>query len=179
MTTKADYTPEEWALLARVELDVGLAIACAAPSGPFGSLKELFFIYHSGIQGRDRFAANELIRMVWREAARHSTRADMEQRIQELQGYRAAPGTQAALETLRRASRQMAVIECTRVAELLDRKADPQEAAEFKRWLLFVAEVVARAAREHSGLSFGSHRVSDQEAATLHAITEALQVRPE
>jgi hypothetical protein len=41
MTTKADYTAEEWELLARAPFMVAMAVVAASPSGPIGIIKEL------------------------------------------------------------------------------------------------------------------------------------------
>ena len=40
MTTKADYTDEEWRALRRAPLVAGLAISLADPGGPFEVTKE-------------------------------------------------------------------------------------------------------------------------------------------
>jgi len=40
MTTKADYTTEEWARLERAPIVAGLAISLADPGGPIVAVKE-------------------------------------------------------------------------------------------------------------------------------------------
>ena len=41
MTTKADYTAEEWEVLLRAPVVVGLAVVAASPSGPIGVVQEM------------------------------------------------------------------------------------------------------------------------------------------
>jgi hypothetical protein len=41
MTTKADYTAEEWELLTRGPFMAAMAVVAASPSGPIGVIKEL------------------------------------------------------------------------------------------------------------------------------------------
>ena len=41
MTTKADYTAEEWELLTRGPFMAAMAVVAASPSGPIGIIKEM------------------------------------------------------------------------------------------------------------------------------------------
>jgi hypothetical protein len=65
------------------------------------------------------------------------------------------------------------VMTCQKVAMILQSKADPQEADEFKRWLLEVGEDVAKAAKE--GANIGTN-ISPQEAQILSLMASALGV---
>ena len=44
MSTKADYTKEEWDLLVRSPVMAAMAVIAASPSGPIGVLKEMFAV---------------------------------------------------------------------------------------------------------------------------------------
>lgn len=178
MTTRADYTPEEWKLLKYAGMDVGIAVALAAWSGPFGTLKELFYILLAGVEGQEKFSQNALIRSVWKEAEPETTREKIQKRLQDTKAHLAS---EASPETRRDTSAmtlQAALQVCTQVADLLERKAPAEEADEFKRWLLFIGERVARAAREGSFLGVGGSRFSEEEKTTLTALAEALRVTP-
>ena len=60
------------------------------------------------------------------------------------------------------------------VNEILSRKVKPEEAEEFKKWLLTVGHRVAEAANEGGVFGFGGERVSDAEKNVLRQIAFAL-----
>ena len=59
-------------------------------------------------------------------------------------------------------------------AALIDAKAPPSEAAEYKQWALSVAENVAMAASEGGFLGFGGEQFSEPEQKFLAAVEAAL-----
>jgi len=59
---------------------------------------------------------------------------------------------------------------------LLDAKLDPQQADDFKRWLLSIAAAVSKASIEGGFLGIGGEKVSDREAQSLNEIASALGV---
>jgi hypothetical protein len=60
------------------------------------------------------------------------------------------------------------------VNDLLNRKVKPEEADEFKKWLLAIARRVAEAANEGGIFGFGGERISDAEKNVLRQIAFAL-----
>ena len=44
MSTKADYTKEEWDLLVKSPVMAAMAVIAASPSGPIGVVKEMFAV---------------------------------------------------------------------------------------------------------------------------------------
>ena len=68
-------------------------------------------------------------------------------------------------------------VPCRQVVALVDSKAKPQVAQEFKQWLVAVAQKVAEAAKEGGFLGFGGTQVSEQEAATIKELSTALAVK--
>ena len=44
MSSKADYSAEEWKLILKAPLMAGLVIVAASPSGPLGVLREMFAV---------------------------------------------------------------------------------------------------------------------------------------
>jgi hypothetical protein len=59
----------------------------------------------------------------------------------------------------------------------LQAKATPQEAEEYKKWTLDIAEAVAKAAKEGGFLMFGGTQVSDSEKKLFTDVAEALNVQ--
>ncbi len=162
MTSKINFTTDEWQVICDAPLAVGAAVAIAAPSGVMGSIKEGIALVNSMMHAAQRHPHNQLIQDVvpkgvsrekidlWTKVARTMMQQSDSTRL-----------TSAALET------------CQRVAVILQSKADPQEADEFKRWLLEVGEDVARAAKE--GGDVGT-KISPQEAEVLSTLSSALGV---
>jgi hypothetical protein len=159
MTTKADYTAEEWELLMRAPFMAAMAIVAASPSGPIGMIKEMFAVGRVLVEGTGEGETNELISALVAEVKA---------------GHRPA----AATESLRsiEAAKALGLNTCREVAALLARKAPTAEAEGFKRWLLTAAQRVAEASKEGGFLGIGGVRVSDAEKAALAEVASALEV---
>jgi len=63
-----------------------------------------------------------------------------------------------------------------KVVDLLNTKANPDEAAGFKEWLYGVAKAVSEAAKEGSHLGFGGVRVSKKEKYALETLQFILRM---
>ena len=61
------------------------------------------------------------------------------------------------------------------MAQLLDSKIDPAQAAQYRQWALGVADKVAMASTEGGFLGFGGTRLSDAEKTLIAQIREALK----
>jgi hypothetical protein len=70
--------------------------------------------------------------------------------------------------------KQTALNHVRAVNDLLQRKVQPEEADEFKKWLLTVGRRVAEAANEGGIFGFGGEPVSDAEKNALRQIAFAL-----
>ena len=60
------------------------------------------------------------------------------------------------------------------VAAIVDAKAEPEEAAAFRQWLLATAQAAADAAKEGGFMGFGAEQVSEREQAMLDELRSAL-----
>jgi hypothetical protein len=159
VTTKADYTAEEWELIKRAPLMAGMAVVAASPSGPIGLVKEMFAVGRVLAEGSGEGSTNELI---------NALVADIRA------GNRPASPTESISSV--EEAKDLGLQACRDVAALLARKAPAAEAEEFKRWLLTAAQQVAEAAKEGGFLGIGGVRVSDAETAALGEIAGALEV---
>lgn len=72
--------------------------------------------------------------------------------------------------------RDRALKTCRAVAGVLKTKAMPEEAYEYKRWVLVVAEKVASAAKEGGLFGFGGEQVGGEEVTTINEIGEAIEI---
>jgi hypothetical protein len=159
VTTKADYTAEEWELLMRAPFMAGMAVVAASPSGPIGLIKEMFAVGRVLVEGSGEGESNELISALVSEVKA---------------GHRPAAPTES-LQSVE-AAKALALNTCREVAALLARKAPAAEAEGFKRWLLTAAQRVAEASKEGGFLGIGGVRVSEAETAALAEVASALEV---
>jgi hypothetical protein len=163
MTDKTSFTPEEWRQLLRSVSLAGVAVTAASPSGPIGVVKEMFAAGKIVARAKTNGPANELIKAVAADLATPEGRAQASEGIQtEFAGASPDQIKARAIEALRR------------TAAIVDAKADPQEAREFKLWLRSISQQVAEAAKEGAFLGIGGVRVSEAEQAALREIAEVL-----
>jgi hypothetical protein len=157
VSTKADYTREEWELLLRAPMMAAMAIVAASPSGPIGILKEMFAV-GKGFLTEAEGTTNRLVAAVVADVKAGSRPSMPAERPRELAVVK-----------------EQALAASRAVATLLGQKA-PGEAEGFKRWLLATARHAAEAAREGGFLGIGGVQVSDAEKAALADVAGALGV---
>ena len=156
MTTKSDFTDEEWRRVVRAPMVAGMAISLADPGGPIEATKETLASMRSSTNPPSR---EQLLTEVALEV-----QAMSQQRQNPLSGYRPGkdePGRQV-LEELQA------------VEELVTAKATPEEAAAFGRWLVAAAQAAADAAKEGGFLGFGGEQVSERERSMIEQVRAAV-----
>src|SRR4051812_5296927 len=133
MTTKADFTEEEWTRLKRAPFVAGMAISLADPGGPIEALKEsaaaLRVVRDAPAGGR-----GELV-----EALAGEVVAEAQHRQNPLSGFKPSRGAGAAVDILD---------ELREVNRIVTEKATAEEAAAVREWLLEAAQQAANAAKE-------------------------------
>jgi len=161
MTTKANFTPEEWNLLRRAPMMAGLVVVAASPSGPVGILQETFAVGKVLAEAKAQSPGElisslvaDLTTEVGRKAARPA----------DLVGKSPEQIKSNALDSLRQ------------VGTLLDQKARPEESQAVKRWLHDTGKRVSEAAKEGGFLGLGGTQVSEQEKAALNELGRSLGV---
>jgi hypothetical protein len=159
MTSKADFTEEEWARLKRAPFIAGLAISLADPGGPIEAIKETAAALKTVTAAADSTERGELVGALAREVteeARH--------RKNPLTGFR-PKGALAGQEILD---------ELRAVNAIVTEKASPEEAEAFRAWLLDAAKESADAAKEGGFLGFHAERVSEGEQRMLDQLAGVL-----
>ena len=159
MTTKADFTDEEWARLERAPIVAGMAISLADPGGPIEAVKESMATVKTVLEAAQAGGGGELV-----EAVAKSTAEKTKQRESPLGDFK-PKGALAGEEILQ---------ELRAVNELVTEKATPEEAAGFREWLLTAAQRAADAAKEGGFMGFKAERVSEGEQRMLDKLGEAL-----
>lgn len=157
MTTKSDFTEEEWARVVRAPFVAGLAISLADPGGPIEAAKESMATMKSATNPPSR---EQLLAEVALEIA-----ALAQQRHNPLKGFK---------PTKEKLPGEQVVDELRSVQELVTAKATPEEAAAFGGWLMHSAQAAADAAKDGGFMGFGAQQVSDREQAMLDRVREAV-----
>jgi hypothetical protein len=162
VTTKVDYTAEEWELIMRAPFMAAMAVVASSPSRPIGFVKEMFAVGGALQAVTEEGSPNALVSALV---------ADVKA------GHRPAAPT----ESIRDGSeaKALGLKACQDVSALLAHKAPGPEAEGFKRWLLSTAQRVAEAAKEGGFLGIGGVRVSEAETAVLAELAGALGVPTE
>ena len=158
MTTKADFSEDEWATLVRSPMVAGAAITLADPGGPIEVLKEtsavLKVVTSSSTEERDDLVA----------ALAREVRGLAEQRKNPLGDFKPR-GALAAKEI---------IDEISRADEIVSAKASHEEAEAFRAWILECAQSAAEAAKEGGFMGFRAERVSQGERDMLAQLRSAL-----
>jgi hypothetical protein len=157
MTTKADFTDEEWARLERAPIVAGMAISLADPGGPIEAVKESVAAIKTATEAPS--GGGELVEEVSKSVAEKA------QHRQSPLGDFKPRGAMAGEEILE---------ELRAVNALLAEKATPEEATGFREWLLTAAKRSADAAKEGGFLGFKAERVSEGEQKMLDKLGEVL-----
>ena len=153
MTSKQDFTDEEWTRIRRAPLVAGVAISLADPGGPIEIAKETMATLRSATLPPSQ---EELLASVALDVQA------MTQHKQNPLGDFKPRGGQQVLEELKA------------VNQLLTAKATPGEAEAFRGWLLAAAQAAANAGKEGGFMGFGAERVSAGEQRMLDQVRAVL-----
>jgi hypothetical protein len=162
MTSRQDFTPEEWNEILESVMLSGIAVSAADPSGLWGMAKEAFASSSAMRVAKLDASSNELINAVLTDYETKEGRSDVQKALQKrFAGAQPAECVERALANLKK------------VSDILDAKA-PGDATAFKAWLYSISQKVAEASVEGAFLGLGGKRVSDSEKATLADIAKSL-----
>jgi F0F1-type ATP synthase membrane subunit c/vacuolar-type H+-ATPase subunit K len=155
MTSRNDYTLEQWQALRNAPQLVAVAAAAAGSSGLFGSLGE-------GMATASAIAAalrgeQPLLREIFTRDAIESAQGDI----------RAAIGDAASQAALNEQLQGATALTVSAALAALAAKGAPGEADAYRELLRGIATKVANAAKEGDFLGFGGERVSEGERSFL------------
>ena len=161
MTTKADFTEEEWVRLGRAPLVAGMAISLADPGGPIEAIKESTAAIRTVLEAAETGRYGEFVQSVAAQVAEKA-----KHRQSPLGGFKPT-GAHAGEEILD---------ELRAVNALLVEKTTPEDAAQFREWLKTAAQRTATAAKEGGFLGFRAELVSEREQLMLDRLAEVFHV---
>jgi hypothetical protein len=159
MTSKADFTEEEWTRLMRAPFIAGMAISLADPGGPIEAAKETAATLRTVTGAAESGGRGELVDAIARDVSE-----EIRHRKNPLTGFR-PKGATAGVDILD---------ELREVNRIVSEKATPEEAAAYREWLQSAAREAADAAKEGGFFGFHAERVSDGEQRMLDELGKAL-----
>jgi hypothetical protein len=160
MTSKADFTDEEWARLKRAPFVAGMGISLADPGGPIEAFKETSATLKSVLAAAEGGDRGELVRELAREAA-----DEAREHKSPLAGFKPSSAATAGVEILD---------ELKAINQIVAEKASPEDAEAVRAWLLDSARAAANAAKEGGFLGFHAQRVSEGEQRMLESLSDVL-----
>jgi hypothetical protein len=161
MTSRADFTDEEWARLGRAPLVAGMAISLADPGGPIEAVKETSAALKTLLEATREGNFGEFVQSV-----AHDVSAKAQQRENPMADFK--PDRQRAVESV--------LEELRAVHALLAQKAAPEDMQDFSEWIRMASQRAALAAKEGGFLGVGAERVSEREQQMLETIGEIFGV---
>ena len=161
MTTKSDYSAEEWKILMDLPPLVGSVVMVAGRSGAIGCMKEAFAVAQGVLGGKEGYDGNELVGSLVDARVKDGEKSEVEQMTGN--SYRGKPPEELFTTLL-----QM----CEDVRVLLEAKSDGDESEGYRSWAVSVGDNVANAAKEGGIIErfTGSERVSPEERDVLVAV---------
>lgn len=161
MSVKEKFTPDEWKSLLKAPMLAAYAVAGAAPSKQEDFVREMAAVAEGVIEVEHRASKDSLLGAVIADIvanAEDDTRGQTEK---------------LSLDEVK----DRALATCRAVAAALEtKKVSDEEAYEYKRWVLVVAQKVAAAAKEGGMFGFGGEQISGSEVATINEIGEAISI---
>ena len=157
MTTKSDFSEDDWTRIVRAPFVAGLAISLADPGGPIEAGKETMATMKSATNPPSR---EQLLAEVALEV-----QAMAQERRHPLKGYKPHEEGAAGNQVLQELREVQALVAATATAE---------ESTAYAGWLVASAQAAAEAAKEGGFMGFRAQQVSAGEQAMLDQVREAV-----
>jgi hypothetical protein len=165
VTVLADYNEEEQELLRSAIESAAVAVSAASPGRKEETVSEGYAAADLILKSQPEFVGNTLVTSIIVQLQADLASGHV---FPNYLDVAMAPG-----------SLEESMIVLRRVAQLVDAKAAPDEAAGYKGWLLEISWAVARAGKEDQGfLGHGGVMVNQAERSALAAIAQSLGVEP-
>ena len=162
MTSKADFTPEEWTTLRTAPAFVGSAMMAASPDGFLSSVREAFSMGSSSFATLRSHENIPLLKEIM---------TDKDKLIDDMKAKLGTGGDAAARRTMLHAE---AIASVKQAIAILMQKGTPEDVKAYRAWIAAVAEGVANAASSGGFLGFGGEKVSEAEKTFLGEVSAAM-----
>jgi hypothetical protein len=162
MSSKVDYTPEEWTEVVAGPYFSSLYIVIADPN--FAYFKELVAMTGAMMDSAAK-STNDLIKAVAVDLSSREAQEGVRVQFEGLKGQKDPEALNAKI-----------VERITKAADTVAGKS-VEDGDAYRKWLLYLAEVTAEASREGGFLGVGAVRVSEKEEEGLDELADALGLR--
>lgn len=170
MSFETRFTSEEQAVLTSLPNLIGSAMVFAEGSG-LGTVKEMIATSRSFLSGKE-FTGNEIISGILPNVQSMGEAMSDSREMRTTITDRLKSHEVRSKEQLR----DLALQDAAEVAGILNAKAQPAEAEEYKKWILDIAEEVSKSAKEGGFLGFGGTQISQGEQELFAEVANALGV---
>jgi hypothetical protein len=157
MTSKSDFSEDEWERLVRAPLVAGLAIMIADPGGPIEATKETM--------ASIRTATNPPTREQLLTEVALDVQTEVQAKRNPLKGFKPT-GTAGAGDAV--------LAEIAAVMGIVAARATAEETEGFGNWLVSAAQASADAAKDGGFMGIGAHQVSEREQDMLARVRESV-----
>jgi hypothetical protein len=157
MTSKSEFTEDEWVRVRRAPFVAGMAISLADPGGPIEMAKETM----------------ATVKTATNPPSREQLLADVALDIQSMTQQKQNPLSDFKVTDAAQAGQQI-LDELRAVKELVTAKATPEEASAFGQWLAATAQAAADAAKEGGFMGFGATQISEGEKDMIDKVRSAV-----
>jgi hypothetical protein len=172
MSLKDMFSAEEWNNLTNAPLAAGLYISNGEPH-PFHMLEDMMAMSKAVHDADSSIYLNPLIREILEEKL-GTERYDIIPATEQILRDNKPPMPSSELESNAGKAKPEKNLEIIRRAGAAVARMPGQDADEYKRWVMSVAQKVAEASKEGGFLGFGGKRVSEEEKTSLREIAEAI-----
>jgi len=162
MTSKADFTEDEWVKLYRAPMVAGLGVSLADPGGPIEITKEAMAAM--------RTAAAPTTEQGLVVDLAEGLKVVLEERQNPVADLKPQAGTDP---------REMVFEELQEANRIITEKATSEEASNYRSWVLESARNAADAAKEGGFFGMGAEIVSEREQQVLARLEEMLGAGPD
>jgi hypothetical protein len=162
MSSKVDYTPEEWTEVVAGPYFASLYIVIADPN--FAYFKELATMTGAMMDSAAK-STNDLIKAVAVDVSSKEAQEGIREKFEGLKGQKDPEALKVKI-----------MERITQAAEAVAGKsADDGDA--YRKWLFYLAGVTAEASKEGGFLGVGAVRVSEKEERGLDELADVLRIR--
>ena len=164
MSTKTDYTPEEWKTVLAAPYFAAILIVVSDMN--FAFFKELAAlskaIMTSGVE-----SDSDLIKAIALDFTSKETQAELKPELEKIQSQKDPENVVSAM-----------LDNITNAADLVTSKSI-EDGETYRKWLVYLAQATAEGSKEGGFLGIGAVRVSDKEQSALDELADRLDVTEE
>lgn len=165
-----NYSEDQWSIVSATPQLVGVAMAGAGSSGLIGSTKEMFANARSMMDAKKEYGSNTLIQAIVPDTT------DPKKAMEDAKNQRSIVMDRLKSKNVKSSEQLSEIIlaDCKEAIAVLEEKESSEVVADYKKWILQIAEKVGNAAKEGDFLGFGGERFSEKEQVLFEKLKNTL-----